>query len=126
MSYFGVAYSTTLQHYTGTCYIGIVCVCVCVCVCAQSCPTLCSCMDYSLPGSSVHGILQAEILESKNTEDPTPEDLPNPGIKPETLASPAFTGGFFTTVLLGRASLLAQTVKNLPAMQETKSVCKYA
>ena len=29
----------------------------------QSCPTLCDCMDYSLPGSSVHGILQAWILE---------------------------------------------------------------
>ena len=30
---------------------------------AQSCPTLCNPMDYSLPGSSVHGIFQAEILE---------------------------------------------------------------
>ena len=29
----------------------------------QSCPTLCDAMDYSLPGSSVHGILQARILE---------------------------------------------------------------
>ena len=29
----------------------------------QSCPTLCDPMDYSLPGSSVHGILQARILE---------------------------------------------------------------
>ena len=30
---------------------------------AQSCPTLCSPMDYSSPGSSVHGVLQARILE---------------------------------------------------------------
>ena len=30
---------------------------------AQSCPTLCNSMDCSLPGSSVHGILQARILE---------------------------------------------------------------
>ena len=29
----------------------------------QSCPTLCDPMDYSPPGSSVHGILQARILE---------------------------------------------------------------
>ena len=29
----------------------------------QSCLTLCEPMDYSLPGSSVHGILQARILE---------------------------------------------------------------
>ena len=28
-----------------------------------SCPTLCDPMDYSLPGSSVHGILQARVLE---------------------------------------------------------------
>ena len=27
------------------------------------CPTLCDPMDYSPPGSSVHGILQARILE---------------------------------------------------------------
>ena len=30
---------------------------------AQSCPTLSDPMDYSLPGSSVHGIFQAEVLE---------------------------------------------------------------
>ena len=29
----------------------------------QSCLTLCDPMDYSPPGSSVHGILQARILE---------------------------------------------------------------
>ena len=30
---------------------------------AQSCPTLSDRMDYSLPGSSVHGIFQARVLE---------------------------------------------------------------
>ena len=30
---------------------------------AQLCPTFCNPMDYSLPGSSVHGILQVRILE---------------------------------------------------------------
>ena len=30
---------------------------------AQSCPILCDPVDCSLPGSSVHGILQAKILE---------------------------------------------------------------
>ena len=34
-----------------------------VCLIIQPCPTLCNPMDYSLPGSSVHGILQARILE---------------------------------------------------------------
>ena len=30
---------------------------------AQSCPTLSNPMDCSLPGSSVHGIFQARVLE---------------------------------------------------------------
>ena len=30
---------------------------------AQSCPTLCDPVNYSLPGSSIHGIFQARILE---------------------------------------------------------------
>ena len=34
-----------------------------VCVVAQSCPTLSDPMDCSLPGSSVHGIFQARVLE---------------------------------------------------------------
>ena len=41
-------------------------------------------MDGSPPASSVHGILQARILEW--VACPTPGDLPNPGIEP---ASPA-------------------------------------
>ena len=39
-----------------------VCVWVCVLV-TESCPTLCDPMGWSPPGSSVHGILQARILE---------------------------------------------------------------
>ena len=36
---------------------------VCVCLVAQLCQTLCNPTDCNLPGSSVHGILQARILE---------------------------------------------------------------
>ena len=36
---------------------------MCVCMCAQSCLTLCDPMDYIPPGSSVHGLFQARILE---------------------------------------------------------------
>ena len=36
---------------------------MCMLNCFQSCPTLCNPMDCSPPGSSVHGILQARILE---------------------------------------------------------------
>ena len=35
----------------------------CWCLVAKSCPTLCNLMGCSLPGSSVHGILQARILK---------------------------------------------------------------
>ena len=45
---------------------------------------LCNTMDYSLPGSSVHGILQARIREW--VAIPFSRDLPNPGIE---LGSPA-------------------------------------
>ena len=38
-------------------------ICTCCPSVTQSCPTLCDPMDCSPPGSSVHGILQARILE---------------------------------------------------------------
>ena len=72
--------------------------CVCVCVCAkllQSCLTLCVHMDCSPPGSSVHGVLQARILEwvatlffggSSQTKD-----------EPASVLSCALAGEFFTT-----------------------------
>ena len=43
-------------------YITYICIYILVLV-IQSCPTLCDPMDCSLSGSSVHGILQARILE---------------------------------------------------------------
>ena len=39
------------------------CVCVCVCVSSSIGPTLHDLMAYSRPGSCLHGILQARILE---------------------------------------------------------------
>ena len=41
--------------------------CVCVCSVTQSCLTLCDSTDYSLQGSSVHGVFQARILEQVAT-----------------------------------------------------------
>ena len=63
-----------------------------MCSVAQSCLTLCDPMDCSLPGSSVHGISQARILEWVAIS--SSRDLPNPGIQ---LASSALAGRFFTT-----------------------------
>ena len=71
-----------------------VCVCVCVCVCARvklllSCPTLCNPMDCNSPGSSVHGILQARILEW--VAIPFSRHLPDSGIEPRSPALQAYS-----------------------------------
>ena len=62
----------------------------------------CNPMDYSTPGSSVHEISQARILEWGII--PFSRDLPNPGIEP---TSPAL-GGFFTTEPPGRNSHISK------------------
>ena len=67
------------------------------CVCAkllQSCPTLCDHVDYSPPGPSVHGFLQARILEW--VAMPSSRGLPDPGIELAFHMSPALAGRFFT------------------------------
>ena len=53
-------------------------------------------MDCSPPGSSVHGIFQARIL------DPVFLDLPDPEVIPLSPSSPTLAGGFFTVVSLGK------------------------
>ena len=59
-------------------------------------------MDYSLPGSSVFGILQARILEW--LPFPPPGNLPPLGIKPSSPPFPAVAGRFFTTEPPGKPS----------------------
>ena len=54
----------------------------------QSCLTLCEPMYHTLPGSSVHGIFRQEYW-GWGLPFPTPGDLPDPGIKPESPAPPA-------------------------------------
>ena len=73
-----------------------------MCVCCSVCPTLCEYMDYNPLGSSAHGILQARILEwvafpfSSGCSQPRDQ-----------------------TRVACIASLVAQLVKNPPAMRET-------
>ena len=55
----------------------------------------CDLVDCSPPGSSVHGILQARILEG--VAMPSSRDLPNPGIKLVSLMSPPLADRFFTS-----------------------------
>ena len=65
-----------------------------MCISAQLCPALCDPMDCSLPTVP----LSMEFLRQENWSGlpfPTPEDLPNPAIKPMSLESPALAGRFF-------------------------------
>ena len=64
----------------------------------QSCLTLCNPMGLS--GSSVHGMSRQECWSG--LPFPTPGDLPDPGIKPGSLVSPALAGGFPTIVPPGK------------------------
>ena len=83
-----------------------VCVCVCVCVC-DVCVCVCGCVCVQLLNhdrlfaTSWTVDCQAPLSVGFPSQEywsglscPTPGDLPNPGIKPMSLA---LTGGFFTT-----------------------------
>ena len=90
---------------------------------ALSCLTLCNPTDCSPPGSSVHGILQARILELGAV--PTPRGSSQH--QAPTLTSPALAGGFFTSTVpfpytllvhvlvpLHPAIVMASLIKTLP------------
>ena len=62
---------------------------------AQSCPTLRDPMDCSPPGPPSMGFSRQEYWSG--LPFPSPGDLPNPGIKPGSVTSPALAGRFFTT-----------------------------
>ena len=62
----------------------------------QSCLSLCNPMDCNPPDSSVHGILQARLLEW--VAMPTSREYPNPGIELMSLMCLALAGRFFTTI----------------------------
>ena len=77
-------------------------------------------MDCSPPGSSVHGILQARILEQ--VAFPSPGDLPNPGIEPR---SPALQADSLPYEPPGkpwqyRATLKKETWARLPGFQHPR------
>ena len=76
-----------------------VCVCVCVCVCILSCF---SHVQFFVTQWTV--ACQAPLSMGFYRQEywsglpfPSPGDLPNPGIEPRSLPSPALAGGFFTT-----------------------------
>ena len=68
---------------------------MCVCSVAQSCLTFCNPMDCSPPGSSVHEIFQARILEWAAMPSSRGSSYPR-DLTPFSCVS-YFEGSFFTT-----------------------------
>ena len=83
---------------------------------ALSCPTLCDSMDCNLPGSSVHGIFQQEILECVAIS--FSRDLPNPGIEPVSLVSLALAGRCITTWPPCFCNLCLEAAKDVDANEK--------
>ena len=79
--------------------------------CSQLCLTLCDPVDCSPPGSPVHRIFQARIPEW----GAMPSSRGSSRCSDQTCVS-YIAGRFFST----GASLVAQKVKHLPAVQETR------
>ena len=71
---------------------------------AQSCLTLCNPCTVACQASRVHGISRQAYWSALPL--PTLGYLPDPGIEPMSLKSPAVVGVFFTTVSPGKPSCL--------------------
>ena len=91
------------------------CVCVCVCVYTLSCFS-----DVQLFVTLWTIACQALLLMECSRQEywsglprPSPGDLPNPGIKPVSLSSPALAGRFFTTVPPGKPVCVCVCVHNI-------------
>ena len=87
------------------CVCVYLCVSVCLCV-SPSVVRLCEPIDYSLPGTSVHGILQARIPEWIAIL--FPRDLPNPAIKS---GYPALQSDFLPTKPPGKLPVWKLSVR---------------
>ena len=82
----------------------------------QSCSTLCDPMDCVLPGSSIHWILQARILEwiampsfSRGSSQPRDQTQ-------GSLMSPALAGGFFMTSATLGSPIVEVTLCQIPVL----------
>ena len=94
-------FSPLVKKITATKLKRIPCTYICIhsgCMCAkslQSCLTLCNPMDGSCQAPLSMGFSRQEYWSGLPFS--SPGDLPNPGIEPTSLRSPALGGGFFTT-----------------------------
>ena len=81
------------------------CVCVCVCACVHAL-VLNHVQLFMIPWTVGHQTpLSMEFSRQeywRGLPFPSPEDLPEPGIKPTSVSSHALAGGFFTTASPGK------------------------
>ena len=77
----------------------------------QSCLTVCDPMDCSLQAPLSMGFSRQEYWSE--LPFPSPGDLPDPGIEPISLMSPALAGKFFTTSTTWEARTLPGYAVNI-------------
>ena len=70
---------------------------MCVCVFVQACSVMSdSAIPWTVTLQSLLSMGFSRQVYWSGLPFPTPGDLPNPGIEPTSLMSPALAGGFFT------------------------------
>ena len=89
----------------------------------QSCPTLCTPMDCGPPGSSVHGVLQARILEGVTMPSSRGSSWPRDGTV--SLAAPALAGDFFIIVPPGKPKYYKNKLQRIPEKKKCDKSNKY-
>ena len=96
--------------------------------CMRAKTALCDAMGCGPSGSSVHGILQARILE--RVAVPSSRGFSWPDIKSASLTSPALAGGFFTTRPPGKppgrrfkGNLISKVLRALPGAWKAIDTC---
>ena len=87
-----------------------VCTAVCACKLLQSCLILWDSMDYSPLAPLSLGFSRQEYWSGL--------DIPDLGIEPRSLLSPALAGGFFTTSATQEAHTCVRRYLKLPAVSE--------
>ena len=120
-----------LTPYVPSLLMELACVCVCVSAKSLSCVWLFTTLWLVACQVPLPTVFSRQEYWS-GLPCPAPGNLPDPGIKPVSLTSPALAGGFFTSYTYSFiyihkwASLAAQknteslVVKNVPAMQKTQ------
>ena len=113
--------------------------CVCVCVCVRVCARTLSRFSRVQLFGTLWTVAHQAVLSMRFSRQeywsglpcPAPGDLPNPGIEPTSLKSPAWTGRFFTIYTLperqrGKINLKYSLLTPIYRSKDTESVFCYS